>query len=147
MQQVDGLSPSKYLYAIASDTVDGKLPFDAAGRALRAYYRERESSEQAIDEGERGADPEHFAQFITHIWQVHPFKEGNTRTVAAFAALSTYRNAQAKIMPSLQYLIRLPENMLLSAHHELDPRDPICTTFFENPSLLRNMPASEALEK
>ena len=28
---------------------------------------------------------EHFAAFISGIWQIHPFREGNTRTVALFA--------------------------------------------------------------
>ena len=28
---------------------------------------------------------EHFARFIAGIWQIHPFREGNTRTVAVFA--------------------------------------------------------------
>ena len=27
----------------------------------------------------------HFARFIAGIWQIHPFREGNTRTVAVFA--------------------------------------------------------------
>lgn len=28
---------------------------------------------------------EHFASFISGLWQIHPFREGNTRTVAVFA--------------------------------------------------------------
>lgn len=28
---------------------------------------------------------EHFASFVSGIWQIHPFREGNTRTVAVFA--------------------------------------------------------------
>lgn len=28
---------------------------------------------------------EHFADFISQIWQIHPFREGNTRTAALFA--------------------------------------------------------------
>lgn len=27
---------------------------------------------------------EHIAEFISGIWQIHPFAEGNTRTVAVF---------------------------------------------------------------
>ena len=27
----------------------------------------------------------HFASFISAVWQIHPFREGNTRTVALFA--------------------------------------------------------------
>ncbi|MBQ9041795.1 MAG: Fic family protein [Eggerthellaceae bacterium] len=29
----------------------------------------------------------HFADFIASIWQVHPFREGNTRTIATFAQI------------------------------------------------------------
>ena len=28
---------------------------------------------------------EHFASFVSNVWQIHPFREGNTRTVAVFA--------------------------------------------------------------
>ena len=28
---------------------------------------------------------EHFASFVSGVWQIHPFREGNTRTVAVFA--------------------------------------------------------------
>ena len=28
---------------------------------------------------------EHIAKFISDIWQIHPFGEGNTRTIAVFA--------------------------------------------------------------
>ena len=34
-----------------------------------------------------GSDLDNLASFISHIWQVHPFKEGNTGTVAVFAEL------------------------------------------------------------
>ena len=32
-------------------------------------------------------DVRHFSNFISNIWQVHPFREGNTRTVAVFSEL------------------------------------------------------------
>ena len=32
-------------------------------------------------------DIDHFADFVAGIWQIHPFREGNTRTVATFAQL------------------------------------------------------------
>lgn len=34
---------------------------------------------------EPGEMVRHFARFISNIWQVHPFREGNTRTTAVFA--------------------------------------------------------------
>lgn len=119
-------------------------------------------------------DVAHLAEFISHIWQVHPFKEGNTRTIAAFTELyldylgfdaanepfannaryfrnalvrANYRNAKAGIMPDLKYLIRFLENMLCGADNDLRSRDMLCEALFEDPSLIRNMPPSSAIEK
>lgn len=119
-------------------------------------------------------DMRNFCEFIAHIWQVHPFMEGNTRTVATFCALyldqlgfdvdnkpfseharyfrdalvrANYRNAKADIMPDLHYLMQFFENMLHGARHELKSRDLICQRLFEDPTLLRNIPASEALNR
>lgn len=266
LQQVDGIVPSQYLHSLAQDTVEGSVSLDAAGKALRTYYRQRQDAGEKVDPGEQEADfvsqritellarrafvmapsmlthihaylfqdldgnlyspgtykteplakkeyilngdsvlygapefidnalamffsseasyrydaeltgdhIEHFAQFISNVWQVHPFKEGNTRTIAVFSALyldslgfdvsnepfaqharyfrnalvrATYRNAKAKIMPELKYLIRFFDNMINGTHHTLKSRDLICTALFEDPTLLRNMPASEALEQ
>lgn len=266
LQEVDGLRPSKYLRSLASDTIEGEMSLDAAGKAIRTYYKLRDESGEVTDAGEREADlvsqritelltrrafimapsmlahihrhlfqdlddavyapgsyktdqlvkreyvlngdsvlygaPEfidnaltmffageasyvygasmsaddigHLAEFVSHIWQVHPFKEGNTRTIAVFTELyldylgfdaanepfadnaryfrnalvrANYRNAKAGIMPDLKYLIRFFENMLHEAGNELRSRDMLCEALFENPSLIRNMPESEAIEK
>ena len=266
LQEVDGLKPSGYLRSLAAETVEGDLSLDAAGKAIRAYYKLRDESGEATDAGEREADlvsqritellarrafvmapsmltyihrhlfqdlddavyapgsyktdqlvkreyilngdsvlygaPEfidnalamffageasyaygadmsaddigHLAEFVSHIWQVHPFKEGNTRTIAVFTELyldhlgfdaaneplannacyfrnalvrANYRNAKAGIMPDLKYLIRFFENMLHEAGNELRSRDMLCEALFENPTLIRNMSTSGALEK
>ena len=266
LQEVDGLKPSGYLRSLAAETVEGDLSLDAAGKAIRAYYKLRDESGEATDAGEREADLvsqritelltrrafimapsmlahihrhlfqdlddavyapgsyktdqlvkreyilngdsvlygapefidnalvmffvgeasyaygadmsaddiEHLAEFVSHMWQVHPFKEGNTRTIAVFTELyldhlgfdaanepfannaryfrdalvrANYRNAKAGIMPDLKYLIRFFENMLHEAGNELRSRDMLCEALFEDPSLIRNMPASEAIEK
>ena len=42
----------------------------------RGYSYSRKSKEEIVG---------HFARFIAGIWQIHPFREGNTRTVAVFA--------------------------------------------------------------
>ncbi len=34
---------------------------------------------------DRDALVEHFASFISGVWQIHPFREGNTRTIAVFS--------------------------------------------------------------
>ena len=266
LQEVDGLRPSKYLRSLASDTIEGEMSLDAAGKAIRTYYKLRDESGEVTDAGEREADlvsqritelltrrafimapsmlahihrhlfqdlddavyapgsyktdqlvkreyvlngdsvlygaPEfidnaltmffageasyvcgasmsaddigHLAEFVSHIWQVHPFKEGNTRTIAVFTELyldylgfdaanepfadnaryirnalvrANYRNAKAGIMPDLKYLIRFFENVLHGASNELRLRDMLCEALFEDPSLIRNMPASDAIEK
>lgn len=46
------------------------------------FDREREYS--YADGGKRSLIA-HFARFIAGIWQIHPFREGNTRTTAVFA--------------------------------------------------------------
>lgn len=266
LQEVDGLKPSGYLRSLAAETVEGDLSLDAAGKAIRAYYKLRDESGEATDAGEREADlvsqritellarrafvmapsmlahihrhlfqdlddavyapgsyktdqlvkreyilngdsvlygaPEfidnalamffageasyvygasmsaddigHLAEFVSHMWQVHPFKEGNTRTIAVFTELyldhlgfdaanepfannaryfrdalvrANYRNAKARIMPDLKYLIRFLENMLHEAGNELRSRDMLCEALFENPTLIRNMSTSGAIEK
>lgn len=46
------------------------------------FDRERKFKYKGISED---AFIEHFTTFISGIWQIHPFREGNTRTVAIFA--------------------------------------------------------------
>jgi fido (protein-threonine AMPylation protein) len=46
------------------------------------FDRERKFKYKGLSED---AFVEHFATFISGIWQIHPFREGNTRTVALFA--------------------------------------------------------------
>ena len=109
----------------------------------------------------------HFASFISHIWQVHPFVEGNTRTTAVFAELylrnlgfdaenepferharyfrdalvrANYRNARAGVEPDASYLVIFFENMLCGASNELRSRDLLCLPLFDDPSLLCNLP-------
>ncbi len=121
-----------------------------------------------------GSDLDNLASFISHIWQVHPFKEGNTRTVAVFAELyldnvgfdidngpfadnaryfrnalvrANYRNAKAVIAPDLTYLVRFLDNAANGASHELRSRDLVCEALFAAPPLIRNMPRTTAIEK
>ena len=46
------------------------------------FDRERKFKYNGLSEN---AFVEHFASFISGIWQIHPFREGNTRTAALFA--------------------------------------------------------------
>ena len=56
LQEVDGLRPSKYLRSLASDTIEGEMSLDAAGKAIRTYYKLRDESGEVTDAGEREAD-------------------------------------------------------------------------------------------
>lgn len=91
----------------------------------------------------------HFAKFISGIWQIHPFREGNTRTTAVFAikylramgfavendlfseyawyfrnalVRANYRNYANKIVPEIKYLERFFRNVLLGEQNELKNR-------------------------
>lgn len=106
-----------------------------------------------------------FCHTIAFIWQVHPFYEGNTRTVAVFSELylnqlgfdlsnepfekharyyrdalvrAVYRNASAGIFPNDSFLIRFYENALGFESNELSRSDLFCQKLFEDPSLIRN---------
>lgn len=92
----------------------------------------------------------HFTRFISGLWQVHPFAEGNTRTTAVFAikylrfmgfdvnneifadnawyfrnalVRANYRNYRRGIEPDAQYLERFFRNVLLGENNELKNRD------------------------
>lgn len=91
----------------------------------------------------------HFAKFISGIWQIHPFREGNTRTAAVFAikylramgfsvgnnlfaehswyfrnalVRANYRNYAGSIEPEFKPLEKFFRNLLLGEKHELKNR-------------------------
>lgn len=115
-----------------------------------------------------------FCHTIAFLWQIHPFFEGNTRTVAVFSELylnylgfdvtnepfgrhaiyfrdalvrSMYRNAAAQIFPDDSFLVEFYENALGFKTSKLARKNLVCTALFENPSLLRNINPEEALNK
>lgn len=92
---------------------------------------------------------EHVARFVSGIWQIHPFGEGNTRTTAVFAikylrsigfcvendlfanhswyfrnalVRANYRNAVKGVEPDIRYLFRFFRNLLLGEGNELKNR-------------------------
>lgn len=92
---------------------------------------------------------EHIAKFVSGIWQIHPFGEGNTRTTAIFTikylrsigftvnndlfadnswyfrnalVRANYRNVQKSIEPNITYLIKFFRNLLMGEHNELKNR-------------------------
>lgn len=91
----------------------------------------------------------HIAQFVSGLWQIHPFGEGNTRTTAVFTILylrsmgfdvtndlfanhswyfrnalvrANYQNIQKGIMRNTEYLERFFRNLLLGEKNELRNR-------------------------
>ncbi|MDE5740003.1 MAG: Fic family protein [Bacteroidaceae bacterium] len=91
----------------------------------------------------------HIAQFVSGLWQIHPFGEGNTRTTAVFTILylrsmgfdvtnnlfanhswyfrnalvrANYQNVQKGIMRDTEYLKRFFRNLLLGESNELRNR-------------------------
>lgn len=96
-------------------------------------------------------------KFSSNIWQVHPFREGNTRTTALFIekylislgykvdnslfrdksvyfrnalVRSNYFNNYLKIKEDNSYLIRFYENLLLSKNNNLKSEDLIVNELF-----------------
>ena len=115
-----------------------------------------------------------FCHTIAFLWQVHPFYEGNTRTIAVFSELylnnlgfqvandpfakharyfrdalvrAQYRNAAAKIFPDDSFLMRFYKNVIGEEGGEMNRTDMICARLFEDPSLLRNVDPKDALRK
>lgn len=92
---------------------------------------------------------EHLARFISGIWQIHPFPEGNTRTTAVFLikylrsmgipatndmfkehswyfrnalVRANYRNALKGIEPTMEYLVLFLRNLIVGENNELKNR-------------------------
>lgn len=240
LQQVDGLTPSRYLIKIATDNIEGKISVEEAEKQIAAYYRQHppktpgEQDEREADEvssrinkllsknaftlspaeyvaihkhlftgildartaghlrdyditkaepilngdtvhygsalnlretldydfaqekkfSYRGlskkAAAAHIARFISGIWQIHPFGEGNTRTTAVFlvkylralgfradnalfeeSALyfrnalvrANYKNLEYDIEETTEYLSRFFGNLLFGERNVLKNRD------------------------
>ena len=97
----------------------------------------------------------HFAKFISGIWQIHPFQEGNTRTTAVFAikylramgflvtndlflehswffrnalVRANYRNYKNNIGPDFEPLEKFFRNLLLGENNELKNRSLVINT-------------------
>lgn len=90
------------------------------------------------------------SDFITGLWQIHPFREGNTRTVAVFAiqylnslgfklnnepfekhaayfrdalVRASYSNMEYRISPEYKYINMFFENVLYGKNHKLESED------------------------
>lgn len=99
----------------------------------------------------------HIAKFVSDLWQIHPFGEGNTRTTAVFAikylrsigfevdntpfadyswffrnalVRANYRNVRKGVEPDMSFLILFFRNLILNVQHDL-----------KNRALLVNLPS------
>lgn len=135
------------------------------------FRNERARSYGALLDGD---DLVSFVKFVSDVWQLHPFVEGNTRTTAVFSELyldslgfpaqnepyqlharyyrdalvrASYRNPKAGVAPDKSFLVRFYESVLGAADHPLDPEELVCTPLFENPTLLANIDPGLALVK
>ena len=69
---VDGLKISPYLLDIARQHIEGDITIDEA-------REEFDYSNHPMTEIIK-----HLSQFISDLWQIHPFREDNTRTTTVF---------------------------------------------------------------
>lgn len=132
------LNGDTVLYAPA-ETILESLDYD--------FGQEREFSYEGL-----ALEPvvRHLAGFISGIWQIHPFCEGNTRTTAVFLiqylglmgfrvsndpfeknswffrnalVRANYTNYELGITATLQPLVQFLENVMFGAHHVLRNRE------------------------
>jgi fido (protein-threonine AMPylation protein) len=240
LQQVDGLTPSKYLIKLAKDNIEGKISIDDATKQIAQYYKQNPAKTR-IEKGEQEADEvssritkllsnntfalspaefisihkflftgildskitgkirrydiskdeailngdsvsygradsiretmdydfkqekafnfkgltkqekvEHIMKFMSGIWQIHPFGEGNTRTTAVFIikylrtlcfktnnelfdenslyfrnalVRANYNNLEKGVYETFEFLRRFFGNLLLNEKNRLNNAD------------------------
>lgn len=131
------LSGDTVLYA-SYDSVSATLAYD--------FGQEKQFSYARLPKEEMIA---HFSKFISGIWQIHPFREGNTRTTAVFAikylrklgyrvtnepfadnakyfrnalVRANYQNYEKGIEETTEFLELFFRNVLLGEQHPLKKR-------------------------
>lgn len=127
------------VYYATADSIEDTLRYD--------FAQEREFDYRNVSDLDAA---HHVARFISDIWQIHPFSEGNTRTVAIFAikylrslgfgkvdnesfkahswyfrnalVRANYNNRERGIRETSSFLDCFFENLVCDAHHELKNR-------------------------
>ena len=178
LQDVDGLKVSDYLKETAVRHIEGDITIDDVREQLKSYYVNKTTHDEDDAEKEeadgRAADImmalrydiqqekdfnykglntdeiiDHIVDFVTLLWQNHPFREGNTRTTAVFVikylrsigfkvdndlfadnswyfrnalVRANYRNPSKGIEPNKSFLIKFFRNLLMGEDHELKNR-------------------------
>lgn len=117
------------------------------------------------------ADARNLARFVANVWMVHPFFEGNTRTVAVFLALylhsmgfdvdnrpfeahslyfrnalvrACYQNRAIGVVLDEAPLVAFLSKLLEEPAAELDYDALWCTPLFQNPECVRNVSLADA---
>ena len=144
LQEVDNLKPSKYLEKLLKEEVQGNLTIEE----VEKNYREM-NIVKVIN---------NITKFSSNIWQVHPFREGNTRTTVLFIekylislgynvdntlfkdksiyfrnalVRSNYFNNYLNIKEDNSYLTKFYENLLLGKNNNLHSKDLIVEKLFD----------------
>jgi len=144
LQEVNNLKPSKYLKKLLEEEVEGNLTIEE----LEKNYREM-NIVKVIN---------NITKFSSSIWQVHPFREGNTRTTALFIekylislgynvdntlfkdksiyfrnalVRNNYFNNYLNIKEDSSYLVKFYENLLLGKNNNLHSRNLIVQELFD----------------
>lgn len=101
----------------------------------------------------------HLSDFISHIWQAHPFREGNTRTTAVFTEMylrsmgydvnndmfqsealyfrnalvrNNYTNVKVQVYETDEFLNKYFDNLINHAGHQLHVEELYCTSLFSD---------------
>ncbi len=173
LQAVDGLKTSDYLLQTARQHIEGDITIEEAKKLVDSYYQSKsvrtnveDRTEEADKVSARIAEilsektfsyqnlplteaVNHIAQFVSGLWQIHAFGEGNTRTTAVFTikylrtfgfdinndafarhswyfrnalVRANYNNIQQGIFSTTEYLERFFRNLLLGENNDLRNR-------------------------
>lgn len=137
---------TKKEWVLGGDTVN-YLNWEDLRRAIDYdLQQEREFSYKGLTEDEK---VRHICRFVSGLWQIHPFCEGNTRTTAVFTiqylrsmryavtndmfkmhswyfrnalVRANYKNARLGVDYDFTFLERFFRNLLLDEHNELKNR-------------------------
>lgn len=129
----------KTVYYASADTINATLDYD--------FLQEKKFNYKGLSKREI---VEHVASFISGLWQIHAFGEGNTRTIAVFTikylrtfgfkvendmfakhswyfrnalVRANYNDYEHKIYATSEYLMRFFGNLLLGENNELKNRN------------------------
>lgn len=132
--------------------LDGDTVYYASAAEISQTIEYDLAQEKAVDYSRLSVDDAiaQIAKFTSGLWQIHPFREGNTRTTAVFIikylrsmgfnvtndlfadnswyfrnalVRANYQNIPKGIGYDTTFLVRFFRNLLLGEHHELHNRD------------------------